>query len=316
MVLVLTIRRRQAHSHQAPLESRVRAQGVPLRAYGEVNQRGVAGVDRPLQVMKRFVQISCFRIKDRRLYRRERLGRDRFFQGMSVVLLLIVLIGFARTLFLRPLTHVPSIPWYLYAHGIVLTCWFTQLVAQTSLIALRRTDLHRRLGIVGAILAIAVLGISLFTVLSVPHRLKTGHLSNDPATAAPLNLAAASPIVWTDLAALGLFSTLVGTALLLRRRPEAHRRLMLLASISIIGPAAGRVAALAHLWTGIPFAETAIGILGVFGLPLTLIVHDLIKTRRLHPAATWGTAGYYVAMFGAFAVSNSAAGVGLLKALQ
>lgn len=71
---MLSIRRRQTHSQQAPLELLVRAQGVPWGPYRKIYQRRVAGVDRPLQVMKGFVRISCFRIKDRRLYRGERLG--------------------------------------------------------------------------------------------------------------------------------------------------------------------------------------------------------------------------------------------------
>ncbi len=106
--------------------------------------------------------------------------RSRYFQTMSLVLFAFVLLGFARTLFLRPLFHVPPMAgWYLYLHGAVLTSWFAAFVAQTSLVAARRTDLHRRLEIVGAILAIAVFAIALVTVLGLPAHFKAGRLSTE-----------------------------------------------------------------------------------------------------------------------------------------
>lgn len=51
-------------------------------------------------------------------------ARSRFYAGMSGMLLLIVLAGFSRTLYLRAFFDVPEIPAYVALHGIVLTAWF------------------------------------------------------------------------------------------------------------------------------------------------------------------------------------------------
>src|ERR1041384_3651865 len=87
---------------------------------------------------------------------RRSVSRNRFFAGMSAVTLFIVLSGFARTLYLRPVFQPVPIPRYLFLHGIVLTSWFVWFFIQTVLIQSRQVALHRRLGVVGAVLAVAV----------------------------------------------------------------------------------------------------------------------------------------------------------------
>jgi hypothetical protein len=64
-------------------------------------------------------------------------GRARtwFYGGISGVLLLIVLTGFSRTLYLKALFDVPEIPASVLAHGVVLTAWFAGLFLQTVLVA-------------------------------------------------------------------------------------------------------------------------------------------------------------------------------------
>ncbi|HTT02916.1 MAG TPA: hypothetical protein VMG11_12600 [Steroidobacteraceae bacterium] len=237
-------------------------------------------------------------------------AHGRLFRGMSILMLAIVLTGFARTLFLRPLFHVPSIPWYLYMHGIVLTSWFALLCVQTSLIAARRIDLHRRLGILGGVLAIAVVGMSLIAVLGFPAHFKAGRLSIDT----PFDFPTVSQIVWTDLASLAVFSVFTATALALRRRPEAHRRLMLLATIAILGPAAARAGELPARILSI--AVPGLAALILVGLPLTLLAYDLHSRRRLHPATAWGVLAYFGAFLGAGALSGTAMGRALTRALE
>jgi hypothetical protein len=83
--------------------------------------------------------------------------RSRFFVGMSIVLLLIVLVGFSRTFYLRAFFDVPPIPPHVYVHGAILTAWFALFCLQTSLVAGGRSDLHQRLGVVGVGLGIAVI---------------------------------------------------------------------------------------------------------------------------------------------------------------
>ena len=175
-----------------------------------------------------------------------------------------------RTFFARPFFDVPPIPWYLFVHGFVLTSWFLLLVAQTALVVAHRTDLHRRLGVLGGFIAVALVGISLVAVLGFPAHVKADVLSSDVAFDADVVQA----IVWTDLASLVIFSTFVGTALYWRRRSDMHKRLMLLASMAILGPAVARILPLLTSGPG-PLALVMQSSV-LIGLPLTLVLHDLL----------------------------------------
>jgi hypothetical protein len=68
----------------------------------------------------------------------------RFFTGMALAILATVIVGFSRSFFLRPLfPDWPSAPETIfYVHGVVFTAWIVLLVAQASLVAGGRTELH------------------------------------------------------------------------------------------------------------------------------------------------------------------------------
>jgi hypothetical protein len=237
-------------------------------------------------------------------------GKTKYFLGTALVLLAFVLVGFGRTFFARAFFDVPPISWYLFVHGFVLTSWFLLLVAQTAVVAAHRTDLHRRLGVLGGFIAAALVGISLVAVLGFPAQIAAGLSSGGIA----FDAAVVQAIVWSDLASLVIFSTFVGTALYCRRRSDMHKRLMLLASMAIVGPAVARI---------VPFLTSGPGPLSIavqssvlIGLPLTLVLHDLVDTRRVHRTTFVGVTLYLVAMFGAVAIANTGAGAALIAALQ
>jgi hypothetical protein len=78
-----------------------------------------------------------------------------------------------------------------------------------------------------------------------------------------------------------LVRTRVGLALALRRRPDWHGRLMLLASIGFVGPPFTRIAS----WFGeLPNPLVSV----IFLFPLALVVHDLVSRRRVHAATALG----------------------------
>src|SRR5271155_1806473 len=76
-----------------------------------------------------------------------------FYTSVAVGTLLIVLIGFARTFYLKALFGTRPLPFYLHLHGLVFTTWFVLFFVQARLVARHRIDLHRRVGIFGAFLA-------------------------------------------------------------------------------------------------------------------------------------------------------------------
>src|SRR5579862_821410 len=86
--------------------------------------------------------------------------RDRvFYLVAATVIAGIVFAGFARTFYLRPLFNPRPLDFLLLVHGIVFTCWPALFLVQTGLVAARRTDIHRRLGIAGGGLAVLMVGM-------------------------------------------------------------------------------------------------------------------------------------------------------------
>jgi hypothetical protein len=213
--------------------------------------------------------------------RRLRLADHRFYAGACAAAFAIVFAGFARTYYLRVLFGQPPLPWLLHLHGALMTSWFVLFFVQTRLIASHLVHLHRRLGIFGGVLAglIVIIG----STVAIRATARDVHL---PGSGGP------PPLVFMGfiLAALLVFAVLVGAALVLRRRRDYHKRLMLLSCLSMIGPGLTRIplerfpAALAFLKSG--------GWAGLFSLDAMVlyacIAWDTARHRRLHPAFVGG----------------------------
>lgn len=200
------------------------------------------------------------RINDRKLY-----------LIAAILIPVIVLIGFARTYYLKGFFTTPPIPSRLvHLHGLVMTLWVVLFVTQVTLIATRRTKTHQRLGIAGSILAIMVFVVGILTGLSAAAR---GASAGPPAL----------QFLIIPLGDMFIFAVLIGTALYFRRKFDVHKRLMLLAAVNILVPAIARIP--------LKFIETG-GPLAFFGLAdlclLACVAFDTIKHRRLHPAFLWG----------------------------
>lgn len=104
--------------------------------------------------------------------RPERLDdvRGRFYTGFAIAALVIVFAGFARTYYLRPFTNVPSLPPLVVLHGLLFTAWNLLLIGQTVLVANRRLDLHRHLGVAGGLLAVAMVAVGFMTSIAAARR--------------------------------------------------------------------------------------------------------------------------------------------------
>lgn len=198
----------------------------------------------------------------------------RFFVAVSIAMLAVILLGFAPTLFFRPFFSVPSIPAYLYVHGAALTAWFVWFLVQSSLIATGRIATHRRMGLVGVTIGACVVATSLIAMVNFVARMR--EIGTDFETQG-VRLAAGQI---GDSLTLIAFVALVTLAVVWRRRPELHKRLMLFASLQILGPAGTRT----------PASFDALGLAPVvapfiaFILLTTVapIVYDVLARRRLH----------------------------------
>ena len=200
----------------------------------------------------------------------------RLYTGVAIGTALITFIGFAQTYYLKVLFGTPPLRLLLHIHGLVMTTWFVLFFVQVRLIAVHRTDLHRRLGVAGAVVA----GLAL--VVGAAVALSQGHLhliENEASLEPPLVLLPVS------LGTLLLFGIFVTAAILLRRRADYHKRLMVLACLSILPPGIDRLP--------LHFIETAerFTLFGLLDLCVVIcMAYDTLKTRRLHPAWVWGGA--------------------------
>jgi hypothetical protein len=205
---------------------------------------------------------------------RARLGR-RFFVAMAIAMLAVIALGFGPSLFFRPIFDPPEIPATLLLHGAVLTAWFVWFLVQSSLIAAGNTGLHRRMGIVGVAIGACVVAVSLLAIVPFVPRMR--EIGTDFETQGA-RLAAGQI---GDSLTLVAFVAMVVLAVVWRRRPELHKRLMLFASLQILGPAGARTPA--------TFAALGLGPVGAPGLIFVLLItggpiaYDLLSRGRLHP---------------------------------
>jgi hypothetical protein len=195
---------------------------------------------------------------------------------MAIVMALTVVIGFAPTYYLKmfgsgPMVTISKSPFtpLVHLHAALFTSWVLLFIVQTALVANHRVAVHRRLGIAGGVLAAMMVTAGTATAIKAAAR-----------GAAPPGVDPRAFLA-IPLFDMLLFSTFVATALSLRRNKEAHKRLMLLAYISII------VAAVARMPGVLPF-----GPLAFFGLAFIFlfaaVIYDLVTRRRIHKAYLWG----------------------------
>lgn len=189
---------------------------------------------------------------------------------MAVAAALTVFAGFARTFYLRGLFETKVLSPLLIFHGVLFTSWILLFLVQVRLVAAKRTDLHRRLGVVVALLAALMPVVGFAAAIASAKHGFTPHGGPPPLVFLMIPL--------TDLV---VFSTLVGTGFYFRRRSEIHKRLMLLATLGILTPAIARV----------PFV-TPFGLPVFLGLTdlfiVTCLIYDRITRGRIHPAFLWG----------------------------
>jgi hypothetical protein len=133
-----------------------------------------------------------------------------------------------------------------------------------------RIDRHRRLGILGACLAAAMVALGPITSVYGTHR------DSRPPCTEPLRFLA---ITNFDILMFGL---LVFFGVQARRDSPAHKRLMLLSTLRIMGAAVAR-------W---PLAIMQSGPIAFFSVTdlflLPLVAYDLVTLGRLHRASLWG----------------------------
>jgi hypothetical protein len=199
--------------------------------------------------------------------------RSRSYLYVAIALAALVLIGFSRTFYLRYWFEVPPITKLLQLHGLLFSAWFALFVVQARLISRQSYDTHRKLGIAGAVLAalIVVVGLATAVVSASAQR--------------PRGMGLTSPqfVIFPTLAIIA-FGGLVAAAIYWRRKPQIHRRLMMLAMIAVLGPPTARVLLLTGLQGHFLAMQTSV----TAAFVIACLIADWVRHRTLHPILTVG----------------------------
>lgn len=185
-----------------------------------------------------------------------------FYFCMSLLVAAVVVSGFGQTVDHNLIHATPQRPWLLWVHGSVFSGWVLFFILQSALVRTHHVKLHRTLGWFGAGLAAAIPVLGLSTAIVMDRfDVATFHLPRETYTFFAIQL--------LDMTS---FTATFWLAVLWRRKPEFHRRLVLIATCVLTSAAFARI----------PHASVAMAYFGVDGLILLGVARDLIVNRKVH----------------------------------
>jgi ABC-type Na+ efflux pump permease subunit len=205
-----------------------------------------------------------------------RRARPRFYVGIGVLMIALAVAGFWPQYYGAVVggTVAPSVRfWLIHVHAAIFLGWLLLFLAQAGLVWSRRTELHRWTGTILAVYGFLAAAFGLFAGVSLAARLgtRTGNLDQ------------AASFVFAPTIDMVFFAGFLAAAVVYRKRPETHKRAMLVATFSLATVGIGR------LVDRIPFLEP-----GWLWQPATLspiliaIGYDLVVRRKVHPVLLIG----------------------------
>ena len=213
----------------------------------------------------------------------------RFYVWMAGACVLLAFAGFAPTYWLQlPQGTFVGAP-LLHLHAALFSAWPVFFLLQTTLVASGRVAHHRAWGLLGISLATAMVFVG-FAVADAVLKTRLAAGFGDPARA--------FHIVSTSMVAL--FGLFVCAAIAYVKRPEVHKRLMVLATITVLPPAIARLffAVMVGVGPGLrpgngpPRTVDSVLTSGLVAdvLILVAVIHDLRTRGRVHPTYLVGGA--------------------------
>ena len=202
---------------------------------------------------------------------------------MPILLCIVVFIGFSPSYFRAGMLRAPLPSPILHVHGAIFTVWMLLFLVQAALISAHRTAWHRSLGTIAFCLPPVMIVIGVMAAIDALGR---------KVSIPPLDPSVSLAIPMFNIAS---FAVVIFASWRARRRPDAHKRLILLATIGLAEAALGRFP-----WSQMGFSPAAGAVTGLGLLVLLVIVYDLFALHRIHPSTRWAAPLTFAA--GAFAV--------------
>lgn len=197
-----------------------------------------------------------------------------FFFSMSLLALAVTVIGFGKTFFIPLARNTFSAPLIIHIHGALAFSWILLFLIQSVLIHFRNIRLHIKLGYTGIFITAGV------AITMVP----AGAVEVSRNLAAGADESSYSTILGTLLSAI-LFLTMVAAGIWQRKKPEYHKRWLLLATIVVLWPAWFRFR---HYFPAVPRPEIWFGLVAPQSLILVGWICDYSKNRTVHPVLKLG----------------------------
>jgi hypothetical protein len=193
-------------------------------------------------------------------------GEERFFFALACSMGATLTAGFMFQLAMGRSSF--AVPLIYHLHGVVFFGWIALVLTQTWLMASGNVALHRRLGWLSVLWVPAMVAVGIAVTVSSLRR-----------TGGPFFFDANEFLISNPIA-LAAFAGLVGTAVTMRRRSDWHRRLILGALASIMGPGFGRLLPTPLF---MPWAWEITNLIGM-GFVAAGMIRDKRHHGRIHPA--------------------------------
>lgn len=193
--------------------------------------------------------------------------------GAITTIWAVMLTGFIPDAYDHYSKHEPAYPLSVHLHALAFVGWIVFLTLQIGLIRTGRAKLHRALGVGGVGLAVAMVALGWWAALDfeIIHFGK-----GDP------------PFLIIEIVEMLVFIGLVGAAIANRRNRDAHKRLMLLATIALSSAGFARWPFNPFPWTGASLTLYLRLFVGPLLLILAIGAFDLLTRRKLFPAYVAG----------------------------
>jgi hypothetical protein len=206
-----------------------------------------------------------------------------YFIVFTALFALFVLAGFGRSFFIPVAQGTFSRPPIVHVHGAIFFGWTGLLLAQALLASTGRLRLHRKLGSVAAWLVIPMLMLG--AIVSARDAINDFDAGEGEERLS---------FFYGELADLAMFGVLSGAGLVLRNKPDFHKRWVIMGSLGLLGAALGRIEEIDG-WGFYIF-------LGMIG---SVALYDLASRRAVHVATVIGAAVLLVLNMTQEAIGNS-----------
>ena len=155
---------------------------------------------------------------------------SRFYVGMAATFFVIAVVGFSPTFWIPMFKGTLHVSPITYVHALFFYSWTLLFLAQTFLAASGKLRLHRELGVLGVAVATGMCFAGMGVAINSLKRFEAAGMG-----------AAERPISILSVAGILLFSTLFWAAILNVKRPELHKRLMMVATSLLLAGGARKI---------------------------------------------------------------------------